>query len=282
MSGCGADTQANALIVALTQDASFPIPNIDLSGPDFQFPPDLLQQSPSKLSVSEISDCTVTGPGVFDVLMRAFKAHLEQEFDAQRITGDDYTKAYIALTESAMAQGIQFLLQKDQAYWSALLVQVQAFSARVGLETAKVELASVQYGASTQKAQYAVAKMDMANKDQEFCTAKFNLEQILPKTSSNLTYQGEMLQEQTEAQRAQTLEVRKDGQPVLGVLGKQKALYAQQITSYQRDSELKAARIWSDAWITQKTIDEGLLPPTTLENSTVNTVLESIRRNNNL
>ncbi|MNE83173.1 hypothetical protein D3C80_1799650 [compost metagenome] len=66
------------------------------------------------------------------------------------------------------------------------------------------------------------------------------------------------------------------------MLGKQKLLYGQQITSYQRDSELKAARMWSDSWITQKTIDEGLLPPATFENSTVNSVLEKVRINNNL
>lgn len=282
MAGCGADTQANLLINTLTQDASFPIPNVDLSGPDFQFPPGLLQQSPTTLTIADITVDGVDGPGAFDALMRGFKAHLMEEWNGGRITGDDYTKAYIALTESAMSQSIAFLLGKDQAYWSALNIQVQAFAARVALETAKVQLAESQFSASAQKAAYASTKMDMANKDQEYCTAKFNLEQILPKTATNLTYQGEMLQEQTEAQRAQTLDVRKDGQTVVGVLGKQKALYAQQITSYQRDAELKAARIWSDAWITQKTIDEGLLAPNTLQNANVERVLNQIQQNNNL
>ena len=113
-------------------------------------------------------------------------------------------------------------------------------------------------------------------------TATYNLSNVLPKNVENLGFQGEMLKEQTEAQRAQTLDVRKDGAPVVGVLGKQKALYDQQITSYQRDAELKAARIWSDAWITQKTIDEGLVPPTTLANANVEKVLNQIQVNNNL
>ncbi|MNO13157.1 hypothetical protein D3C76_27850 [compost metagenome] len=113
-------------------------------------------------------------------------------------------------------------------------------------------------------------------------TASYNLTVRLPKEVENLGYQGNMLKEQTEAQRAQTLDTRLDGSPVVGVLGKQKALYAQQIVSYQRDSELKAARIWSDAWITQKTIDEGLVPPDTFTNTNVNEVLETVRINNNL
>lgn len=302
MAGCGADTQANILIGTLTTDAVFPIPNPDLSG--VVFPEGALNHTVTPVEVSDLTNGSVDGPGVFDALMRGFKAHLEVEFEAGRITGDDYTKAYIALTESAMSQGVAFLLQKDQSFWQAQMIQVQAFSARVDLEIAKVRMAESQYAASTQKSNYALVKMQIANADNEYCISKFNLEQILPtqqagqvtanstatynlsnilpKQAENLTYQGNMLKEQTEAQRAQTLDTRLDGAAVVGVLGKQKQLYAQQITSYQRDAELKAARIWSDAWITQKTIDEGLLAPTTLQNASVNSVLESIRINNNL
>lgn len=302
MAGCGADTQANLLIGTLTADATFPIPDPDMS--DIVFPEGALDHVVTPITIEQLTTGAVDGPGVFDVLMRGFRAHLEKEFDAGRITGDDYTKAYIALTESAMNQGVTFLLQKDQSFWQALLIQVQAFSARVELETTKVRLVEAQYAASTQKANYALTKMQMANADNEYCISKFNLEQMLPvqlsgqqtanstatynltsmlpKQLENLGYQGNMLKEQTEAQRAQTLDTRLDGAAVVGVLGKQKQLYAQQITSYQRDAELKAARIWSDAWITQKTIDEGLVPPTTLANATVNSVLESIRINNNL
>lgn len=309
MASCGADTEANRLLPELTQDAVFPIPNADLSG--IVFPDAALNTPVESLEVSDITDGVVSGPGAFDALMRGFKAHLDVEFDAGRITGDDYTKAYIALTEAAMNQSINFLMGKDQAFWSAQMIQVQAFSERVRLETAKVELAATQYNASNQKAAYAKTKMEIANEEIDYCTSKFNLEQllpaqlsklnlditgqtianntatynlstVLPKQTENLGFQGEMLKEQTEAQRAQTLDTRKDGATVVGVLGKQKALYEQQITSYQRDAELKAARVWSDAWITQKTIDEGLLPPTTLQNTTVNSVLETIRTNNNL
>lgn len=302
MAGCGADTQANILIGTLTTDAVFPIPNPDLS--DIVFPPGVLDRVITPVTVADLTNGDVEGPGVFDALMRGFRAHLQVEFEAGRITGDDYTKAYIALTESAMSQGVAFMLQKDQSFWQAQLIQVQAFSARVDLETTKVRLAEAQYAASTQKSNYALVKMQIANADNEYCISKFNLEQLLPtqqagqvtanntaaynlsnmlpKQLENLNLQGNMLKEQTEAQRAQTLDTRLDGAAVVGVLGKQKALYAQQITSYQRDAELKAARIWSDAWITQKTIDEGLVPPATLANDTVNSVLESIRINNNL
>ncbi len=282
MSTCGAEIEANELIQSLTQDASFPIPDVDLSGPDFNFPPGLLDTPVEKLTVSALTDGTITGPGVFDSLMRGFKAHLESEFKAGRITGNDYTKAYIALTESAMNQGVAFLLGKDIAFWQAQTAQIQAFTARLQLETAKVQLAAVQFEASTQKANYALTKMKIASEEVTYCTGKFNLEKMLPQQLLNLEVQEELLQEQMEGQRAQTLDTRSDGTVVTGSVGKQKQLYTQQITSYQRNSELNAAKIFSDAWVTQKTLDDGLAAPVMFQNATVNTIMEAIQRNNGL
>lgn len=166
------------------------------------------------VTINDVTDGQVAGPGIFDVLMRGFKAHLEQEWNANRITGDDYTKAYIALTSMAMQQAMAFLL--------------------------------------------------------------------LPEQQENLSLQGDLIQEQIEAQRAQTLDTRTDGQVVKGTLGKQKDLYSQQITSYQRNAEVAAAKIFSDAWITQKTIDDGLVAPEVFQNSSVNTVMSRVRTNNGL
>lgn len=275
MSNCGAENEANELIDSLTQDAEFPIPEVDFSGPDFNFPPGLLDKEVKPLTVADLTTGSVDGPGVFDALMRGFKAHLEKEFKANRITGNDYTKAYIALTESAMNQGVAFLLGKDTAFWQAQMAQVQAFTARVQLETAKVQLAAVQYEASTQRANYALTKMKVATEEVNYCSGKFTLEQMLPQ-------QLLLVKEQVEVQRGQTLDTRTDGTVILGSLGKQKALYDQQIISYQRNAELNAAKLWSDAWITQKTIDDGLVAPEMFQNTAVNGVLSVIRQKNNL
>ena len=94
--------------------------------------------------------------------------------------------------------------------------------------------------------------------------------------------QAVLVKEQGEAQRAQTLDTRSDGATVVGLLGKQKALYDQQITSYKRDAEVKAGKLWVDAWITMKTIDEGLLPPNQFTNTEVNEVLAALKTNNML
>jgi hypothetical protein len=102
----------------------------------------------------------------------------------------------------------------------------------------------------------------------------YNVTYVLPK-------QLELVSEQVESTRAQTMDTRTDGTTVItGLLGKQKALYEQQITSYQRDSEVKAAKMFIDAWITQKTIDEGLLPPEGFENDNLDLILAKLISNN--
>lgn len=106
-------------------------------------------------------------------------------------------------------------------------------------------------------------------------TKKFTLENLLPA-------QRTMLLEQVEGARAQTLNTRTDGTTVVGLVGKQKDLYTQQIESYKRDAETKAAKMFIDSWVTQKTIDEGLSAPGALQNASVDTVMNRIKINNNL
>lgn len=280
---CGADTEANALFLALTADADFVLPDIDLSGPEYQIPAD----GPIALPITPITNEMLTngdvdGPGTFDVIMRGFKAHLLQEFKGNRITGADYVKAYIALTEAAMQNATSFLLGKDQQYWQAVLAQQQALAAqvavvisRVQLATTKAEYEKAKVEAAASAAGYALTKLKLATESITYCQANFTLDFMLPQ-------QLLLLKEQTDAQRAQTLDTRADGAPITGTLGKQKDLYTQQITSYQRDSEIKAARIFTDAWITQKTIDEGLVAPPNFQNASVDIVLGHIKANNNL
>lgn len=282
MSTCGADTEANELIVSLTADTTFPIPTVDFNNPEFQFPPGLLNRDVNPLTIEDLTTGNTTGPGAFDALMRGFRSHLLLEFEQGRITGNDYTKAYIALTESAMNSAVTFLLGKDTAFWQAQMAQVQAFTARVELESAKVRLAVAQYEATNQRATYALTKMKIATEEVTYCTGKYTLEQMLPQQLENLEIQGNLLTEQVESQRGQTLNTRTDGTVIAGALGKQKELYSQQITSYQRNSELNAAKLWSDAWITQKTIDDGLVAPSVFQNAAVETVLRTLQSNNGL
>lgn len=310
----GAD--ANALYGQLTEDYELEIPEFDLNGPEFTLPFD--SNSEMYKEIPKVTNCDLTegedsvaGKGTFDVLMQAVTAHLKLEFEAGRITGAEYTKSYIAAVSAAMGNGTQFLLQRDAAYWQAQTAQIAAITARVQMQIAKAQLIQTIYGAMREKAAYALTKMQTSVASAEYQVASYNNQylqpmqlELLTKQSAGATLQNEgydldnqtkdynltfvvpqqmkLVAEQTEAARAQTLDIRTDGALVTGSVGKQKDLYAQQIVSYQRKSEMDAAKLWSDAWTVQKTIDEGLVPPTNFTNTNVDQVLSQIRSKNGL
>lgn len=275
---CSAEVEANRLLEELTKGDDFTLPDIDMSGPEWDIPGG--DDSPIFGAITKITNESLTtrevgGSGTFDALMESAHNHLKAEFKANRITGGEYTKAYIAMMESCMSNAVQFLLGRDQAYWAAALAQIQAVTARVTLATSKAQFVLAKLQALSAKSEYALTKMKIATESETYCAALFNANQMLPQ-------QLKLLTEQTEAQRAQTLDTRSDGATVTGSVGKQKELYSQQITSYQRDAEVKASKLFTDAWITQKTIDEGLNPPNGFTNASIDTILTKLKSNNGL
>ena len=113
-------------------------------------------------------------------------------------------------------------------------------------------------------------------------TKDYILANQLPRQVDLVTRQVALTGEQTESERAKTLDVRTDGATVVGSVGKQKDLYTQQIDSFVKDSQHKTAKMYLDAWVTQKTLDEGLNAPTQLTNNEINEVLTNVRGNNGL
>lgn len=305
---CGAENEANAVFNNLTAGTNFPIPNVDLSGAEFDLP-DMsdseMYKAVKKLTNADLVEEEVSSTkGTFNALMGGFRAYLSEEYKKGRITGAEYTKSFTALTEGAMSNAVQFLLGKDAALWQALNAQIGAVTARVQLEIAKVQLAAAQYEANNRKAEFALTKMKLATESAQYCVAQFTLDNMLPaqlqmvksqkigqdRQNETLAYtlanilpqQFALFREQTEVQRAQTSENRTDGALVRGSVGKQKELYSQQIVSYKRDSEVKAGKLFVDAWITQKTIDEGLVAPDGFTNASLDQILSALKINNQL
>ena len=260
------DTVAIALYSSLTAGTTFDIPEFDVSGPAYDLPGG--SSNPALVAIPKLTNAdltnailigdSVSGSGTTDVLMNTLMLHLDREYNTGHITGSEYTKAYIAAMQIAAGNGVQYLVQRDQAYWAAVTAQMGIINSRVALAIAKTQLAGQEIEANTAKVNYALTKAKLGTENAGYIT----------------------LTEQGEAQRAQTMDTRSDGTAVVGLLGKQKALYDQQITSYKRDAEVKAGKLWIDAWITMKTIDEGLLPPDQFTNTEINEVLATLKTNN--
>ena len=260
---CNADTIGKTLFKNLIVGEDFSIPEVDFSDPKWALPASLesaLQSDVKSVELEDLTERRVGGDGSVDALMEFASAHLKEEFDKGRITGAEYTKAYTSIMTAAMQTGLQFLLQRDAVRWAGITAQIQALATRVNLETAKAQFIAAKASVRATEAQYANLVIDLSIKDSNYC----------------------LIQEQIEAARAQTMETRTDGSPVRGSVGKQKDLYTQQITSYQRSSEINAAQMFKDAWIAHKSIDEGIDTPASFNATSISEVLASIKSKNGL
>lgn len=252
---------------------TFSVPTVDLNDAEFQIPETTgnpLYEDIAAPSLDDLTTGIVDGTGAFDRVMQATAAHLQKQYDMGRITGADFAKAHTEITVAALNTGLQFVLQGEVTRWQAITAQAQArraeidaVTAKLALETAKYELAAAAVQTKMLEAQHVLTQMQIATED-----GKHQLTQA----------QMGLVIEQTEAQRAQTSDTRSDGTTqVVGLMGKQKALYDQQISSYQRADEVKVGKMFVDSWITQKTLDEGLLAPDQFTNANVDEVLNKIR-----
>ena len=64
--------------------------------------------------VKRLTTQSIDGVGVFDVLMKTTKLHLKEEYEAGRITGQEYATVYIEAMNNVMQQSVQFLLNTQQ------------------------------------------------------------------------------------------------------------------------------------------------------------------------
>lgn len=325
----------------LLQDTNFTAPNVDPNDPAFQLGTDLtdaLNKSPKELTNSSLTKgepINATDPvddaGTFDVLMLSVKKHLMQEYESNRITGQEYVKAYIELTQSVMSNATQFLINREQSYWQAITAQIAAVNASASLAKTRIEVASLNVDLENRKADYALSKMNLAVTGVTYDKARFETEELLPLQRSGLEYDNDLkvtahdkalyeidtllplqkslteadislketsedkvlyevntllplqadlneeqiifTHEKAEAEHAKTAEERLaeitqtgdidyTAHPAInGILGKQTALYDEQRTSYIKEGRLKAAKMFTDGWMTDATVNSGVVVP---------------------
>ena len=175
----------------------------------------------SVLDPLQITDGTLTGNGIFDTWMRALGAHLKREYAEQRITGDEYAKAYIALMNNLLNAAVGFLTQDAQ-----LAMAKEKLAYELQLLDAQVNLANKEL---------AIKDKDLALKEKQVALAEAQLKAA-------------------EAQYKDTV----DGQPVGGVLGKQMKVYDAQAKGFKDNALQAATKIMVDTWNIRRQTEESL------------------------
>lgn len=197
----GSESIAGELFTALIAGEDFTIPTVDLDDPLYVIPGDTdseLYRPVVKITNNELTEQRTDGTGTFDIAMGGFRAQLIKEFNEGRISGAEYTKAFIALAESAMSGAIQFLIARDQAFWQAQSAQANAIVARVGLATAKVQYATAVMQARNAKAEFAVTKLRLANEDAQYGQTKYQVDNLMPAQLVQLGIQNDIAEFQRD------------------------------------------------------------------------------------
>ena len=64
------------------------------------------------LNIAELTTKSLTGTGVFDVLLQTLRLHLDREFTSGRITGTAYATVYSQALTAVLQQSVGFCLSK--------------------------------------------------------------------------------------------------------------------------------------------------------------------------
>ena len=237
------------------------------------------------LATSELTTTTLDGTGVFDELMKATTAHLEREHKGNRIKGTEYANVYLGSLVAVMDQAVKFLsIRQQDALIAAQIAKLEVEKELVAAEVAKAEVEKLLVEA--QVAKLELDKDLVAGQIQKVAaeTALVNAQlQLIPDQRIKLQREADLLQQQekkTEAEKefirqkhlteiAQILDEFEtwNGTPVVvsGVICKQKELYAAQRDGFERKAQESAAKLLADIWSVQRTTDEGVRAPATVD-----------------
>ena len=205
------------------------------------------------IAVADLTQATLEGQGIFDVLMRANKAHLEAEFQKGRIKGPEYSTVYLGSLTQVMQTALAFLLAKEKTDLEAQLLQKQILLAQAQIDKTASEKLQVEAQTKLINEQKLNAITENTVLIAQECKLRAEFDLI---TSNVLKSNQEisLLAQKTATERAQITALGVDAD---SVIGRQKALYVAQTNGFTRDAEQKAAKLMVDTWNVRRTTDEG-------------------------
>ena len=191
------------------------------------------------INTEDITTGTTEGTGIFDVLMQAARVHLQAEFDANRIRGNDYATVYTATIGQAMQVAASYATTKPLADQQVLNAQAEALNIpKQGLLLDK--------------------QIDIADNTIDKGAAEIAL-----------------LNQKNITESAQTQSGVADDD---SVIGKQMTLYTNQADGYIQDAKVKTAALWRDVASVQLNINENYTTAGTgFEDAGIKLVMDAAR-----
>ena len=143
----------------------------------------------AEITIDQLTEVSLTGNGVFDVLMRAVVSHLDVEFNKNRVKGPEYSQVYLGSIQAVLEKALTFLLQKQNADLQAQLLEAQIAVQEATRDRIAQEILKVQ-------AEVALVNAQAAN---------------IPKEGALLDAQAAKTLQEKENLEAQALNIPKEG-----------------------------------------------------------------------
>lgn len=249
----------------------------------------------NELDFGALTGGEVEGRGLFDELMRSVSAHIQTQYDEDRLTKENFASVYLGAMQSCLAQAKDYTLQ-----YMVTNQQVKLMDAQIANEVVAKELTQKQIAKLIVDTQYVTKQLDKLDGEIALVNAQVatqtkqldvmdeavnNAQKDIEVKDASIVYQtkqGQLVDQQTENAESQKLQIEKqtlklqseievlsqrvkselaqtndtvDGQIVGGVLGRQLKLYENQADGYIRDAEQKAAKILNDTFLTRITTE---------------------------
>lgn len=119
--------------------------------------------------IDELTKGTLSGTGVFDVMIKGVKAHLKEEFDAGRIRGTDYANVFSTSMAEIMGQATQYALAKTKMGLELQLLEAQL--GKIAAETVVVTKQAALLEAQITKENASAANILAETRQVEYVTS---------------------------------------------------------------------------------------------------------------
>ena len=200
--------------------------------------------------VSELTQANLEGSGIFDVLMRATKAHLEQEFNKNRIKGSEYSTVYLGALQSTMQMALLFMGQAKKQELEAQLLEKQIALADAQTLVTQQQISNLQaerLGIEARTSLTNQQKLNAVLEGEVLAAQKCKLQaeyDVLVETKFKTASEKSLLDQKkiTEAKNPD-------------VLTAQVGLYSAQAAGFDKDAQYKMKELEVKLWSVAKTTD---------------------------
>ena len=188
-------------------------------------------ESVKPVQMCALTEKTYDGNGAFDELGTALLSQLKYGLDSGIIDKTDIRAVYSTAIQEAMQTGLNFVFQKDQAYWANLAIRSQMINANVQALLAKAELIMMPTKVKLAYAQLQVQLRQLDLLNYQVKQAKYQIPQIIAQT------------DQIKEQTGVICQQRKLAMEQLAQAEFDRKLKQEQVTNIQLENQVKAETI---------------------------------------